>query len=119
MQNNGRVQGSKEASAPVIVNHDNVYVHTNVKQIQDEEFPDTELYEYDEIIMTKDEYIVWAKDNIDNLEAGLGELGIVTEDNNTTVELAIAELGATVEENQLQNELALAELGTLIAEMGV
>ena len=119
MQNNGRVRGSKEASAPVIVNHDNVYVHTNVKQIQDEEFPDTELYEYDETIMTKDEYIVWAKDNIDILEAGLGELGIVTEDNNNNVELAIGELGATVEEYQLQNELALAELGTLISEMGV
>lgn len=119
MQNNGRVRGSKEASAPVIVNHDNVYIHTNVEQVHDEEFPDTELYEYDETIMTKDENIVWAKDNIDILEAGLGELGTVTEDNNSNVELAIGELGATVEKYQLQNELALAELGTLISEMGV
>ncbi len=94
MQNNGRVQGSKEASAPVIVNHDNVYIHTNVQQVQDDEIED--LYEYDEIIMTKDEYIEWSKEYIDTLEAAIGEIGVLVEANNETTELALAELGALV-----------------------
>lgn len=53
MQNYNGVIGSKESSKHVIVGKDTVYVHSNVITISEEE----DLYQYDEIQYTKDEYI--------------------------------------------------------------
>ena len=49
----GIVRGSKEASAPLIVNVDTVYVHKNIKEVEvvDETRPEEEPrieYEYEE-----------------------------------------------------------------------
>lgn len=65
-----KVQGSKEASRELIVDEGNiVYVHSNIRRIPieelrernpeatDEQLSQTELYEYDEIQYTKEEYI--------------------------------------------------------------
>lgn len=66
-----KVQGSKEASKELIVDENNiVFVHSNVRKISidelrtmypdnisDEELAKIDLYEYDEIQYTKDEYI--------------------------------------------------------------
>lgn len=51
------VQGSLEASAPLIVGLTTVYVHSNVEKVLDEEGQETGLYKYDEIQYEKDEYI--------------------------------------------------------------
>ena len=58
----GIVRGSKEASAPLIVNVDTVYVHKNIKEVEviDETRPEEEPrieYEYEEWQYKKDEYI--------------------------------------------------------------
>ena len=44
------VQGSKEASQPLIIGTTTVYVHSNIKKLEDD------LYEYDEIQYTLDEW---------------------------------------------------------------
>lgn len=51
------VQGSLEASAPLIVGLTTVYVHTNVTKVLDDEGQETGLYQYDEVQYDKDEYI--------------------------------------------------------------
>ena len=43
------VQGSLEASAPLIVGLTTVYVHTNVTKVLDDEGQETGLYQYDEV----------------------------------------------------------------------
>nr|DAU29420.1 MAG TPA: hypothetical protein [Caudoviricetes sp.] len=56
-----KVTGSKEASAPLIMNVDTIYVHTNVqkaevKNEQNEPLEQSEMYEYTERQYTYEEY---------------------------------------------------------------
>lgn len=53
------VIGSKESSLPIIVNVDTVYVHSNVRPLEIDMSGNhvDNLYIYDEIQYTKDEYI--------------------------------------------------------------
>lgn len=53
MKDMGIVQGSAAMAKPLIIGKDTVYVHTNIKPIEDEEG----LFEYHEIQYEKDEYI--------------------------------------------------------------
>ena len=89
-----KVQGSKEAARELIVDEGNVvYVHSNIRKIPaeeliaknpdmtEEELAETELYEYDEIQYTKDEYIHF-----------IGEENKTLNNNITDLELAITEL---------------------------
>ena len=66
------VQGSKEQALSVIVNKDNVYVHSNIQKLKTdlEGNPTDNLYQYDEIQYTKDEYIQLMA-NRQNLESQL------------------------------------------------
>ena len=60
MKDVGRVQGSLEASAPLIVGPTTVYVHTDIEEIEKEDEYTGEtytIYEYNEIQYPKDEYI--------------------------------------------------------------
>lgn len=60
------VHGSKEASAELIIGLDTVYVHSNVRKCEDEGpdgKPMDNMYMYDEIQYTKDEYIKLMADN--------------------------------------------------------
>lgn len=91
MKDFGLVRGSKEASQPLIVGKNIVYVHTNIRQLTKEElrreFPDDENlqeieeYEYNEVQYTKDEYI--------KMQA---ELNQSNQDQITELQLALTEI---------------------------
>ena len=49
------VQGNKESAKELIIGKDTVYIHSNIKKLDVEE--DADLYAYDEIQMSKDEYL--------------------------------------------------------------
>lgn len=53
------ILGSKEQALPVIVGKTTVYVHSNIKKLDTDPLgnPTDNLYQYDEIQYTKDEYI--------------------------------------------------------------
>ena len=70
MKYNQNVCGSIEASQPLIINHDDVYIHTNIKEIDSE----NQIYEYDEIVMSKDEYLVYLSDKVDLAGDAIQEL---------------------------------------------
>ena len=53
MKDMGIVRGSATQAKPLIIGKDTVYVHTNIKPVEDEEG----LFEYHEIQYEKDEYI--------------------------------------------------------------
>lgn len=55
------VQGSKESAKELIIGKDTVYIHSNIRKLEtnedDELQKDADLYVYDEIQMSKDEYL--------------------------------------------------------------
>jgi len=53
MKDMGIVRGSTAQAKPLIIGKDTVYVHSNIKPVEDEEG----LFEYHEIQYEKDEYI--------------------------------------------------------------
>lgn len=82
------VQGSKIASAPLIINVDTIYVHTNVRKVErvDEEGRTyDDLYEYTERQYTYPEYKanhaeiqqILEQDNIDQYTLALVESGVL------------------------------------------
>ena len=76
------VQGSTEQAQPLIVNKDTVYVHTNIVQATDKDGNVIDnLYVYDEVQYTKDEYIQIMAEKNETLERDL-----------TDTQLAIAEI---------------------------
>ena len=83
------VLGSYESSRPMIINHDLVYLHTNIKydpvEISDGVIAE---YIYDEIIMSKNEYIEYLQienqnqqQEIDSLKDTMQDLIIYTINN--------------------------------------
>lgn len=62
------VIGSKEASEELIIGKDTVYIHTNIRPYVDEnddKGKKSELYIYDEVQMSKDEYLEIKQKEID------------------------------------------------------
>lgn len=55
MRKSKDVQGSKEAAQELIIGKDTVYIHSNIRKLETNE--DDDLYVYDEIQMSKDEYL--------------------------------------------------------------
>lgn len=55
------VIGSKEASKELVIGKDTVYIHTNIRPYEDKNDVDkekkSELYIYDEVQTSKDEYL--------------------------------------------------------------
>lgn len=53
------VRGSKEFAQELIIEKDTVYIHSNIRQLEktDELMEGEDLYIYDEIQMSKDEYL--------------------------------------------------------------
>lgn len=53
------VQGSKEAAKELIIGKDTVYIHSNIRKAEktDDFTKNEDLYVYDEIQMSKDEYL--------------------------------------------------------------
>lgn len=64
------ILGSKAQAIPVVVNVDTVYVHSNIQKLETDldGNPTDNLYQYDEIQYTKDEYIQLMADR-QNIEA--------------------------------------------------
>lgn len=81
------VIGSKEASKELIIGKDTVYIHTNIRPYEDknddtamtsvDKEKKSELYIYDEVQMSKDEY----------LELKQQELELMTKAQNSTEDL--------------------------------
>ena len=68
------VQGSSQQAQPLIVNKDTVYVHTNIVQATDKDGNVIDnLYIYDEVQYTKDEYIKLISDKNETLEKEVTE----------------------------------------------
>ena len=68
------VQGSTKQAQPLIVNKDTVYVHSNISQATDEDGNILDnLYVYDEVQYTKDEYIKLISDKNETLEKEVTE----------------------------------------------
>ena len=73
----GRVRGSGEAAQSVIIGKTTVYVHKNIVKIEE---PDEQgnipedLYEYDEIQYTLQEYLQIMNDNLTDTQLALTEL---------------------------------------------
>lgn len=63
------VIGSKEASKELVIGKDTVYIHTNIRPYEDKNEIDKEkksdLYIYDEVQMSKDEYLEMKQKEID------------------------------------------------------
>ena len=85
----GIVHGSKEAAQPLIIGKTTVYIHTDIKKVEDTDTlgnPIENQYEYHEIQYDKDEYIQLQAEKQAQLE----------EDVNTT-QLALIELYENME----------------------
>lgn len=68
------VQGSSQQAQPLIVGKTTVYVHTNIVQAKDEDGNIIDdLYVYDEVQYTKDEYIKIISEKNETLESELTE----------------------------------------------
>ena len=83
------VVGSKEASKELVIGKDTVYIHTNIRPYEDKNDVDkekkSELYIYDEVQMSKDEYLEMFKDNVDQATS-------LSNDRITDIESAITML---------------------------
>lgn len=83
------VIGSKEASKELVIGKDTVYIHTNIRPYEDKNNDDKEkksdLYIYDEVQMSKDEYLEMFKDNVDQATS-------LSNDRLTDVESALTML---------------------------
>lgn len=83
------VIGSKEASKDLVIGKDTVYIHTNIRPYEDKNDVDkekkSELYVYDEVQMSKDEYLEKFKDNVDQATS-------LSNDRLTDIESAITML---------------------------
>lgn len=74
------VIGSKEASKELVIGKDTVYIHTNIRPYEDkndDKEKKSELYIYDEVQMSKDEY----------LETKQKELDLMSKTQNATEDL--------------------------------
>lgn len=71
MKNIGRIQGSEKQAKELIIGYDTVYVHSNIIKITEDKEgnPLDNLYEYDEIQYTKDEYIKFISEKNTQLES--------------------------------------------------
>ena len=74
------VIGSKEASKELVIGKDTVYIHTNIRPYidkNDDKEEKSDLYIYDEVQMSKDEY----------LETKQRELDLMSKTQNSTEDL--------------------------------
>lgn len=72
MRENKNVKGSKESSQALIIGKDTVYIHSNVKEEKDE---DGRIdYVYDEVQMTKDEYLAQLQEQVKTADATIADL---------------------------------------------
>lgn len=67
--------GSKESSEPLIINVDTVYINSNVREVtKNIDGKELKEFQYDQIQMSKDEYIVFLANQTDKLKTNLTNL---------------------------------------------
>ena len=99
-----------------------VYIRKNVeeKTYHDETMDqDYTMYEYDEAVLTKDEYKMYlieaaSENRHTDAELAIAELAETVDESNTETQLAVAELAETFEESNTALELAIAELADIV-----
>ncbi len=100
MKRIGIVQGSKEQAKERIIGKDTVYIHKNIKKIENED--GAEMYEYEEIQYDKDEYIELLSISSDLL----GQQLAMSKMENFKKDMIIKQLG----KGQVENKLAIMKL---------
>lgn len=70
------VQGSKEAAKELIIGKDTVYIHSNIRKLEktDDLKEGEDLYVYDEIQMSKDEYLEKIQKELDVSNNAMADL---------------------------------------------
>lgn len=71
------VIGSKESAKELIIGKDTVYIHTNIRKYESKgkDFKDGEdLYIYDEIQVTKDEYLESLQEKVETADNTIADL---------------------------------------------
>lgn len=70
------VQGSKESAQELIIGVDTVYIHSNIRKLEktDDLKEDADLYAYDEIQMSKDEYLEKLQKELDISNNAMADL---------------------------------------------
>lgn len=99
-----------------------VYIRKNVQEVTfHDDISDTDftMYEYDEAVLTKDEYKMYlieqaSEERDTNAELAIAELAETVDENDTSTQLAVADLAETFDESSTALELAIAELADLI-----
>lgn len=66
------VRGCKESSQALIIGKDTVYIHSNVREEKDEDGRIT--YVYDEVQMSKDEYLAQLQEQVETADATIADL---------------------------------------------
>lgn len=72
------VQGSKESAKELIIGKDTVYIHSNIRKFEGGDDSDLmgggEIYIYDEIQMTKDEYLEDMQEKLEVANQALADM---------------------------------------------
>ena len=69
------VQGSKESAKELIIGKDTVYIHKNIRKLEDDDLmKDADMYIYDEIQMSKDEYLEKLQKELDVSNNAMADL---------------------------------------------
>ena len=72
------VQGSKESAKELIIGKDTVYIHSNIRKMEgggnDDLMGGGEVYVYDEIQMTKDEYLEDIQEKLEIANQALADM---------------------------------------------
>lgn len=72
------VLGSKESAKELIIGKDTVYIHSNVRKLEggdnNDLMGDGEIYIYDEIQMTKDEYLEDLQEKLEIANQALADM---------------------------------------------
>lgn len=75
------IQGSKEAAKELIIGKDTVYIHSNIRKLEADDSnllkKDTDLYAYDEIQMSKDEYLELLQEKVKTSAKAMAEMMII------------------------------------------
>ena len=104
------------SSKKVVYIRENVIERTIHDPISDTDYT---MYQYDEAVLTKDQYEMWlieqgAESRHTDAELAIAELAETVDDNDTNTQLAVAELAETFEESNTALELAIAELADIV-----
>lgn len=72
------VRGSKESAKELIIGKDTVYIHKNIRKLEDDDLmKDADMYVYDEIQMTKDEYLKDLQEKLDIANTAMADMMMI------------------------------------------